>query len=183
MSHYITKFRNAVCCVITYRTHVNCAWDHPRMTKKSTIIAGHNTFITQRSLTQCTSRDDKSFSHHSIRYRPVLRVSVNRYTQSKSTLVTTRTASFHSKSFSIFPANLYAFRMSLTIKSNIWCVFIAKINCPLRGVETVPDRLLSKLQTTAVLHTHIILCLTVQKRDAWKHFDKSDALLEIGKHR
>jgi len=164
LSPYIRKFRNAVCCVITYRTRVNCAWDHPRMTKTSTIIAGHNTFITQRSLTQCTSRDDKSFSHHSIRYRPVLRVSVKCYTQSKSTVIITRTDSFHNKSFSIFPVHLYAFRIILSIKSITRFVFIAEKYCTLCGVETVPDPLLSKLQVTAVLHTRHTLPNSTNRR-------------------
>jgi len=124
------------------------------MTKTSSIIAGHNTFITQRSLTQCTSRDDKSFSHHSRRYRPVLRVSVKCYTQSKSTVITTHTAPFHSKSFCIFPAHLNAFRFILSIKSITRIAFIAEKYCTLCCVETVPDPLLSKLQVTAVLHTH-----------------------------
>ena len=151
------------------------------MTKKSTIIAGHNTFITQRSLTRCTSRDDKSFSHHNIRYRPVLRVSANCYTPNKSTAITTRTVCFHSKSFSIFPAHLYAFRAILTIKSNTRFVFIAEIYCTLCDVETVPDLLLSKFRLQQSF-THVVLYLTIQTGDAWKHFDKSDALLEIGKH-
>jgi len=176
LSPYIRTFRNAVCCVITYRTRVNCAWDHPRMTKTSTIIAGHNTFITQRSLTQCTSRDDKSFSHHSIRYRPVLRVSVKCYTQSKSTVITTRTASFHTKSFSIFPAQLYAFRIILPINSIIMCLYSREIlhfvwrrNCAWSITEQT-----CRLQKS---FTHTVPFLAVQAGDAWKRLNKSDALL------
>jgi len=131
------------------------------MTKTSTIIAGHNTFITQRSLTRCTSRADKSFSHHIIRYRPV---SVNCYTQSKSAVITIGTVSFLSKRFSAFPAHLYAFRIILSTKSSTRFFCIAEKYCTLCGVETVPDPLLSKLQVIAVLHTLLTLPNSTNRR-------------------